>query len=421
MTPDQWAEVKERFHEALEEPEETRKAFLAGRCSSEVVRVEAERLLAEHSRSSDFLTWPALERATKIAPAPFSFGEDFPTTTRFGVQQRLGAGTFGVVYKVLDRERNSVVALKKLLQVDATHLSRFKREFRSLVDLVHPNLVQLYELFGEEGQWYFTMELVEGVDFLAYVRPGGILTDGERLRDALLQLATGVQALHSSGRLHRDLKPSNVLVTPEGRVVILDFGLVREFEAAAIEQSVALAGLPAYMAPEQAAGKSITEAADWYAVGVMLFKALTGELPFSGTMHEAIDRKQNEDAPRCKDFTQDVPDDLNEACRHLLDRDPEVRAKGVAFLFKQQPRLAKNVAREHEEFVGRQAELQLLHERFAELASGNRQMVLLEGQSGIGKTSLISHFLSNLKNERPMLVVLRGRCRESESVPYKAL
>ena len=337
------------------------------------------------------------------------------------LQERLGAGTFGVVYKVLDRERNAIVALKKLLQVDATHLSRFKREFRSLVDLVHPNLVQLYELFGEDQQWYFSMELVEGVDFLAYVRPSGIFTDGERLRDALLQLATGVQALHSSGRLHRDLKPSNVLVTAEGRVVILDFGLVREFEAAAIEQSVALAGSPAYMAPEQAAGKAINEAADWYAVGVMLFKSLTGELPFRGTLREALDRKQNENAPNCKDWAPDAPDDLAEACGYLLARDPDMRAHGVAFLFSQKPRNARDVTRGQEEFVGRQAELRLLHERFAALASGNRQMVLLEGQSGIGKTSLISHFLGNLKTERPDAVVLRGRCRESESVPYKAL
>jgi serine/threonine protein kinase/tetratricopeptide (TPR) repeat protein len=313
------------------------------------------------------------------------------------------------------------VALKKLLHLESTHLVRFKREFRSLVDLVHPNLVQLYELFGDGRQWFFTMELIEGVDFLSYVRPGGLKADWDRLRDALYQLATGVQALHSSGRLHRDLKPPNVLVTVDGRVVILDFGLVREFESASIEQSFALAGSPAYMAPEQAAGKLINEAADWYAVGVMLYKAITGQLPFTGTLTEALESKQNETAPSSRVLSPDVPDDVEEACRHLLERSPALRTKGVQFLLAQGPRLTKNLIRPQEEFVGRRAELSLLQERFAALSSGNRQMVLLEGQSGIGKTSLISHFLTNLKHERPDAVILRGRCRETESVPYKAL
>ncbi len=419
MTPEQWAEVKERFHEALQEPAEKRQAFLAQKCSDETVRLEAERLLAEHSLSGDFLTLPATASRPSSAAQMASSREDFPQTHRFTAQEKLGAGTFGVVFKVLDRERNSVVALKKLLQFDAPHLMRFKREFRSLVDLVHPNLVQLYELFGEDKQWYFTMELVEGVDFLSYVRPSGYRVEGDRLRDALFQLATGVQALHTSGRLHRDLKPSNVLVTAEGRVVILDFGLVREFESASIEQSL-LAGSPAYMAPEQAGG-AISEAADWYAVGVMLFRALTGALPFDGTMMEALERKRTEKAPEAKDLVADVPDDLNEACKNLLDRDPAARKAGADFLLDQGQRHTRSVVRPREEFVGREAELNLLRERFARLSSGNRQMVLLEGQSGIGKTSLISHFLNNLKQERPEAVILRGRCRESESVPYKAL
>ena len=328
MTPAQWAEVKERFHEALQEPPESRQSFLAQKCSSETIRLEAARLLSEHNKSADFLTWPAVGKAFATPIPSLDSREDFPNTARFTVQERLGAGTFGVVFKVFDRDRNSVVALKKLLQVSATHLMRFKREFRSLVDLVHPNLVQLYELFGEDRQWFFTMELVEGIDFQSYVRPGGIKADLKRLRESLFQLATGVQALHSSGRLHRDLKPSNVLVTPEGRVVILDFGLVREFEAPLIEQSVAMAGSPAYMAPEHAAGKPINEAADWYAVGVMLYRALTGQLPFTGNMAEAMERKQKIRAPNVRDLVPDVPEDLQEACRHLLARAPAARARG---------------------------------------------------------------------------------------------
>ena len=421
MTPEQWTEVKERFHEALQQPVEIQLHYLSHRCSTDIVRQEAERLLLEHKRSGDFLSQPAVRPAAAPAEETLDIRRDFPRTQRFQLQERLGAGTFGVVYRVLDKERKSVVALKKLLHFESTHLLRFKREFRSLVDLVHPNLVQLYELFGEDRQWFFTMEMVEGVDFLSYVRPSGHTADWDRLRDSLYQLANGVQALHSSGRLHRDLKPSNVLVTADGRVVILDFGLVREFESPSIEQSMTIAGSPAYMAPEQAAGRAISAAVDWYAIGVMLYKAITGQLPFAGTMTETLDRKQQESAPDSKSLTPDVPDDLDEACRYLLERDPELRAQGVQLLLAPGARPVKSAVRTREEFVGRRTELSLLRERFAALSSGNRQMVLLEGQSGIGKTSLISHFLGNLKRERPDAVVLRGRCRETESVPYKAL
>jgi serine/threonine protein kinase len=165
----------------------------------------------------------------------------------------------GTVYQAYDRQRKEEVALKTLLRADPTAIYLFKREFRTLADIVHPNLVSLYELLYEEGHWFFTMELLDGVDFLTYVRagvgrrPASVSTDDtattavelthavdrspiavepalgpaqlERLRAALAQLAEGLTALHDSGYLHRDLKPSNVMVTVAQRLVILDFGL----------------------------------------------------------------------------------------------------------------------------------------------------------------------------------------------------
>ena len=186
-------------------------------------------------------------------------------SVRFTLVRRVGTGGMGVVYEAYDQKRGELVALKTMRRVDPAALVRFKQEFRSLSDITHPNLVNLYELFAVEDRWFFTMELVEGCDFVSYVRMrpaarcwvavgkhafgsrrpgrpppiarptaaarGRLAFDEARLRDAMRQLAEGIEALHQIGKLHRDIKPTNVLVTPEGRVVLLDFGLTADLES----------------------------------------------------------------------------------------------------------------------------------------------------------------------------------------------
>ena len=179
------------------------------------------RLLAAHEDADSFLEHPLdLQSA---APAPFA------GTERFRVIRRLGAGGMGVVYEVDDRLRGEPVALKTLHRDGAADLYRLKREFRTLADVTHPNLVCLYELFVQDDRSFFTMELVDGVSFVDHARGldgAGLFVD--RLMPALRQLVDGVAALHRQGKLHRDIKPTNVLVTRGGRVVILDFGLTAE-------------------------------------------------------------------------------------------------------------------------------------------------------------------------------------------------
>ena len=184
------------------------------------------------------------------APKTFAQG-------RFKVQRELGRGGMGVVYEALDKESNVCVALKTLLHVNAEEIYRLKKEFRALQDIVHPNLCGLGELVEEHGRWFFAMELIDGEDFLTYTTgnakdpgslqsavkqvlphsPGGWLTgdkepwqgfDEVRLRTALSGVVHGMVALHSAGKVHRDVKPTNVIVTEEGRAVLLDFGLIIE-------------------------------------------------------------------------------------------------------------------------------------------------------------------------------------------------
>jgi serine/threonine protein kinase len=211
----------------------------------------------------------------------------------FELGPQLGAGSFGEVYAAFDRSRNARVALKRLRQTTAQDLYRFKKEFRALADIFHPNVVTLHELFAEQNDWFIVMDLVEGPDIVRYVRTGelGLAVtqlapskdddtiamvatrgddelDVDRARAAFVQLARGVHALHLANRLHRDLKPSNVLVGKGDCVKILDFGLVTELTdtTGSLAQMV---GTPAYMAPEQASGERVSAAADWYAVGAM--------------------------------------------------------------------------------------------------------------------------------------------------------
>src|SRR5580692_10613826 len=171
----------------------------------------------------------------------------------YEILRPIGRGGMGVVYEALDRERQRLVALKTLRHFSPGALYLFKREFRALVDVHHPNLVQLHELVVTGTRHaFFTMELVRGADFLSHVQSASA-----RLRPALRQLVEGVRALHRAGTLHRDIKPSNVRVTPEGRVVLLDFGVATELAPATgdlANEPGETAGTARYMAPELTCG-----------------------------------------------------------------------------------------------------------------------------------------------------------------------
>lgn len=260
----------------------------------------------------------------------------------------MATGGYGAVYEAYDRERGGRVALKRLVRVDPTAVWRFKQEFRALADVKHPNLVRLHELFCDDGAWYLTMDLIVGVDFQSYVRTSAltrVLPTGERVREpwrfdesrlraALAQLVSGVQALHEARRLHRDLKPSNVLVTPSGAVVILDFGLVAELQGdiyQSYEDSVK--GTPIYMSPEMANDEAIGPASDWYAVGVMLYEALTGASPFTVTPFQILYHKSTREAADPRVGRPGVlPDDLVELSLSLLARAGRAAEAARAYL-----------------------------------------------------------------------------------------
>lgn len=353
--------------------------------------------------------------------------EDVPRSERFEVKRCLGAGGMGVVYEAIDRVHNARVALKTLHTTNPDSLRRLKREFRELQDIHHPNLVRLGELIEERGQWFVTMELVDGVTFLEHVRPpDGVQAplDTARLRSALGELAQGLKALHESGRIHRDIKPSNVLVTSAGRVVLLDFGLITSCHEPASWSQPQVVGTAAYMAPEQAIGSRVGPEADWYSVGVMLYEALAARLPFDGTALQVLMAKQDQTpaAPQAVRAGSTSVADLEALCAQLLHKEPDDRPTAADVLARlagaPAPRRIQR-SQSAPPFVGRVDELGALRAAAETAAAGQLACVLVEGESGIGKTSLARRFADELA-ERDV-IVLRGRCYERESLPYRAV
>ena len=220
----------------------------------------------------------------------------------------LGSGGMGSVFEARAPD-GTIVALKFIGEASPERLYRFKREFRALSGIVHPNLVELYELLQVEDQGglssvFFTMERLLGEHFVAASRRGYDYLQAldepgvARLRHHLVGLASGLACIHGHGLVHRDVKPSNVMVTDAGRVVVLDLGLVREVRSASLD-SAAIVGTPLYMAPEQIVNSdAVGPAADWYAVGEILWESLTGTLRHDGPLHEVLERKLATDADR---------------------------------------------------------------------------------------------------------------------------
>ena len=361
----------------------------------------------------------------------------FPNSPRFEPREEIGEGAFGIVWKAFDRERSELVALKALKHAEGTPLLRFKREFRALADVSHHNLVPLYELLTDGDVWFFTMQLVEGrsiLDYLDAARRPADANDHQRLFAVVAQLVDAVCALHDIGLVHRDIKPSNVLVTEDERVVLLDFGLVLERDTHASDDSAfgsylsvsgTVVGTPAYMAPEQADADGVSPATDWYSVGVLLYQALTGQLPFDGDPIDQFEAKQCRLPVAPRAIRPDLSMELSDLCLGLLAPEPGDRAAAIAQLRTLgRPEVADEVslaAVGQELLVGRSAELAELTQAFETAMDATPLVVTVAGVSGIGKSALVRRFLAATRRSTPDLVAFSSRCYERESSPYKAV
>jgi len=273
----------------------------------------------------------------------------------YEIQSPLGAGGMGEVYRATDTKLARDIALKVLpaeMAQDPERLGRFRREAKTLAQLDHPNIVTIHSVEESDGVHFLTMQLVEGLPLDRLVCQGGLPV--EQIIEIAEALADALAAAHEKGIVHRDLKPANVMVTNEGRVKVLDFGLAKDVRgsnvgdatltSASQTQVGVIMGTPAYMSPEQTSGRRLDHRTDIFSLGVMLHEMSTGKRPFEGTSSaELISAILRDAPPSVTDLRPDLPSDLARIIRRCLEKDPRYRmqtARDISNEFREMARMA---------------------------------------------------------------------------------
>jgi eukaryotic-like serine/threonine-protein kinase len=332
MNADRWRQIERLFHDAQARPSGERAAFLAAACAGDAaLRREVETLLEAPVTAEGFLATPAL------APASLS-------GRRLGVyqlQEQIGAGGMGEVYRARDTRLARDVAIKILppaFTTDPARLARFEREARALAALNHPNIATIHGVEESDGIHALVLELVDGETLAARISRGPV-----RIADALAiaaQIADALDAAHEKGIIHRDLKPANIKITSAAAVKVLDFGLAKAItddggahtEAPTMTVGATgtgmIVGTAAYMSPEQARGLTVDKRTDIWAFGCVLYEMLTGRAPFERkTTTDTLAAIVNAD-PEWSGVPSSAP--LRRLLHRCLEKDSRIRLRDIA-------------------------------------------------------------------------------------------
>ncbi len=281
MTPERWQQIETLYHEALELPTTEREQFLGA--ADESLRAEVESLLRTDAENG-FFDGRAIDIAAQQYGPPDTPDMTGRTLGRYEVISRLGAGAMGIVYRAHDTRLNRDVALKLLPAAsiaDPERKHRMVQEARAASALNHPNIVSVYDVDQIDGTDFITMECVFGKTLAEVIGRKGLPVP--QAVAYAIQIAGALAAAHAAGIVHRDLKLGNVMVTRDGQVKILDFGLAKLTEPPGDSKSTNtawIAGTPAYMSPEQAEGKKLDARSDIFSFGAVLYELLTGRPAF---------------------------------------------------------------------------------------------------------------------------------------------
>ena len=374
---------------------------------------------------------------------------------RYELLELLGEGGMGKVFRARDPQQDRIVALKVMSGgATASHeiQRRFRREAAAGMRLSHPNIVKIFEVGEHEGQFFISMEFVEGKTLRQLLRQSPLKP--QQVIDVGIAVCEALKQAHELGVVHRDIKSDNLMVTAEGYVKVMDFGIAKLQDASILTQEGTVLGTASYMSPEQAIGEPVDHRSDIFSLGVVFFEALTGQLPFPGDYELAVIYSIVNLAPvSIRELNKDVPELLEQVIVKAMRKEPQQRYQDVgemiqdltkvkAFLegrlgtVRTPPKLIASVdwpkveekgvevtaARRRgfeARLAGRDDEFETLKKLFDRATQGKGQTVFIAGEAGIGKTRLVEELE---KYARTMKVrTLVGRCPSRQGVyPYQA-
>ena len=254
---------------------------------------------------------------------------------RYEILEKTGTGGMSVVYRAKDHKLNRIVAVKVLKQEfsdNANFVSKFRVEAQAAAGLMHPNIVNVYDVGDERGMYYIVMEFVDGITLKKYIEKKSSLTTREAISIAI-QVSMGLQAAHANHVIHRDIKPQNIMISRDGKVKVTDFGIAKAATSNTITSNVM--GSVHYTSPEQARGGYSDERSDIYSLGITLFEMLTGRVPFNGETTVAIAIKHIQSPmPSPREYMPDVPVSVEQIVLKCCEKSPDRRYQNMTELIE---------------------------------------------------------------------------------------
>lgn len=344
MNPEHWPEVQRLFHAIAELNADQRDEYLRNACDNQDIRREVEGLLSWQELSTDFIETPAIEVAALTLATHVSELSPGQMLDRYRILSRVGSGGMGVVYQAEDTRLGRAVALKFLQETftgDTAALDRFRAEARILSSLNHPNICSIYDIAEADGHIFIAMEYIAGRPLDQMVRSGAM--SSLHAIGYAVQIAAGLARAHAAGIVHRDLKPSNIMLSDDGWIKLLDFGVAKLIRPASevtgggttltLTGVGTVIGTAAYMSPEQAEARTVDARSDIFALGSVLYEMITGRRAFEGSSTIAtLAAILRFDPPPMSRVTPSVPHDLDSIVARCLSKDPADRFQTAAEL-----------------------------------------------------------------------------------------